>query len=110
MSFSGDVSVTAYVANGSGGAPAIDNAAYLTSWPLPNLSDIVASTDFTLPGLYFGTFTLFSISHPPSRFRLTLATTFQVAELPFRNRPHLIAVSVGRVKGLRGRSGLPYGR
>jgi hypothetical protein len=60
MSFSGDVSVTAYLANGSGGAPAIDNVAYITSGPLPNLSDIVASTDFTLPGLYFGTFTLFS--------------------------------------------------
>ena len=60
MSFSGDVSVTAPLENGSGGPPAIDNIAYITSGPLPNLSDVVASANFTLPGLYVGTFTLFS--------------------------------------------------
>jgi hypothetical protein len=60
MSFGADVAITAYLSNGSGGPPAIDNMAYITSGPLPDLDDVVASEEFTLPGLYTGEFTLFS--------------------------------------------------
>jgi hypothetical protein len=56
----GSVSIVAYLANGSNGpVPATGNMAYLTSGPLPSMVDVVASTNFTLPGNYNGMFTLF---------------------------------------------------
>jgi hypothetical protein len=60
ISFDDIVSVSVHLDNGSGGAPAIGNTAYLTSGPLPNLADIVATTNFTLPGTFNGPFTVFS--------------------------------------------------
>jgi len=59
MGFNDTVSVAAQLANGGGLSPATGNIAYLTMGTLPSLTNIIASTSFTLPGNYAGTFSLF---------------------------------------------------
>src|SRR5580704_6052961 len=75
MNFDTNATISVPLGNGNGVYPAIDNTAYLISGSLPNLSDIVATTNFTLPGYYDGTFTLFSdISLTAGDYWLLLAS------------------------------------
>jgi hypothetical protein len=75
MNFSDTVSISVGLENGNPPFPATGNTAYLTSGTSPSLADIVASTDFTLPGTYDGTLTLFSdVTLNPGSYWLIFST------------------------------------